>query len=130
MSDILVSLYLIPSESVGTSLWASLKVVKLFDDSREISDAKQRNILLRRLRVLCNGNLRVHMPDTVKREVGKVYCIHLEQYRIIGFFDASYRDFIAIDYFVKKKQRNDKRMTAIYEKVEQIREAGQWEKLK
>ncbi len=129
MPDVLVSLYTTPSEPTGTALWASLKVVKLFDDSKEIPDAKQRNILLRRLRIMCNGNLRVHMPDTVKREVGKTHCIHLDQYRIVGFFDASYRDFIAIDYFVKKKQRNDRRMTAIYEKVEQIREAGTWQKV-
>lgn len=130
MPNVLVSLYFSPSETVGTAFWASLKVVKLFDDSREISDAKRRSMLLRRLRILCNGNLRVHMPDTVKREVGKAYCIHLEQYRIVGFFDASYRDFIAIDYFVKKKQRNDKRMIAIYEKAEQVREAGTWQKVK
>jgi hypothetical protein len=130
MPNILVSLYFFPDEPIGTALWASLKVVKLFDDAKEISDSRQRNMLLHRLRILCNGNLRVHMPDTVKREAGKVYCIHLEQYRIVGFFDASYRDFIAVDYFVKKKQRNDKRMTTIYEKAEQIREAGTWQKLK
>lgn len=68
------------------------------------------------------------MPDIIKRERGKIYCIHLDQFRIIGFFDQSYRDFIALEYFAKKTQKNDRRMNAAYKRVEQIREGRAWTK--
>lgn len=113
---------------IGTSLWISEKVFEFFTGD-EISDVVKLEKMIRRIRFLCDANLRVHMPDTVKREYGKTYCIHLDQYRIVGFFDQSYRDFIAVDYFVKKTQKNDKRMNAIYKRVDQIREAGTWIKV-
>ncbi len=68
------------------------------------------------------------MPETVKREYNKTFGIHVGQFRVVGFFDHGYQDFIAVDWFVKKTQQNDKRMNAIYEKVDRIRENEQWQK--
>ena len=52
--------------------------------------------------------------------------LHIDQYRVVGFFDHGYSDFIALDWFIKKRQRNDSRMNAIYSKVDAIREAMSW----
>ena len=70
------------------------------------------------------------MPDTVKREYKKTFGIHIGSFRIAGFFDDGYGVFIAIDWFVKKKRRNDGRMNTIYEKVDSIRETSSWIKIK
>lgn len=69
------------------------------------------------------------MPETVKREYNKTFGIHAGHFRIVGFFDHGYQDFIAIDWFVKKTQQNDKRMNAMYGKADRIREGGQWQKM-
>jgi hypothetical protein len=117
----------VPDKPIGTSLWVSEGVYDLLVGGG-LSDSVQREKMLRRLRFLCDSNLRIHMPDTVKKEYGKTYCIHLDQYRLVGFFDESYRDFICLDYFVKKTQKNDRRMNAVYRRIDQIREAGAWNK--
>ena len=78
----------------------------------------------------CDANLKVFMPDTVKREYKKTFGIHIGSFRIAGFFDDGYGVFIAIDWFVKKKRRNDGRMNTIYEKVDSIRETSSWIKIK
>ncbi len=69
---------------------------------------------------------RLFMPDAIRRECGKTYGIHLGQFRLAGVFDQSCHDFIAIGCFTKKKQKNDQRMNHLYEKVDAIRETGQW----
>ena len=42
------------------------------------------------------------MPEAVKRECGKTFGVHLNQMRLVGFFDDGYANFIAVDWFVKK----------------------------
>ncbi len=116
-----------PDKPVGTSLWVSGEVFDLLVNGG-LRDAVLQEKMLRRIRFLCDANLRVHMPDKVKKEYGKTYCIHLDHYRFVGFFDKSYRDFICLDFFIKKTQKNDSRMNAVYRRVDKIRETGTWSK--
>jgi hypothetical protein len=126
MADIEVMLFLGATTPTGTNLWATEKIIRLLSSVGEITDEKRLALYGRRLQLLCNTGFRAYMPKIVKLEYGKTYGVHLEQYRLAGFFDRSYRDFVALDYFVKKTQRNDSRMNAIYRKVDDIREAGTW----
>jgi hypothetical protein len=126
MNKIPVTIMLIPETTVGTVFYASEKIMDLPDD---ISDVAMRQKLLGKLQFFCDSNFRMFMPDTIKREYGKTYGIHLDRFRIVGFFDESYEIFIALDWFVKKTQKNDRRMNAIYEKVDKIRENELWTKV-
>ncbi len=126
MADIEVLLFLEATTAIGTNLWAAEKVIRLLSGAGEITDERLLGLYGRRLQQLCDANFRAYMPKMVKREYGKTYGIHLERYRLAGFFDRSYRDFIALECFVKKKQRNDSRMNALYQKVDAVREAGTW----
>ncbi len=126
MAGIEIMLYLEAVTPTGMNLWATEKIVRLLSCVGEITDAKQLALYGRKLQLLCDSNFRAYMPKIVKLEYGKVYDIHLQQYRLVGFFGRSYRDFIALEYFVKKTQRNDSRMNAIYRRVDDIREAGTW----
>lgn len=128
MPDIQVSLFIKAGTPDGTNLWATEKVIDLVAGFGEITDTERVSLYFRKLVEFCNANFRQYMPDIIKREHGKVYCIHLDYFRIVGFFDQSYRDFIAVDYFQKKKQRNDRRMNAIYKRAEQARENTSWRK--
>lgn len=125
MPDCEVLLLYASDKPVGTSLWVSESVFDLLVGGG-LRDAAQQEKMLRRIRFLCDSNLRLHMPDTVKKEYGKTYCIHLDQYRLVGFFDQSYRDFLCVEFFVKKTQKNDRRMNSVYRRVDRIREAGTW----
>jgi hypothetical protein len=130
MANIDVMLHLEADTPAGTNLWATEGIIRLLSEVGEITDVRQIGLYVQKLQLLCNANFRIYMPKIVKLEFGKTYCIHLEQYRIVGFFDQSYRDFIAVDYFVKKRQRNDNRMNAVYQKVDGIREAKAWTRQK
>lgn len=123
-----VILFTSAATPTGTNFWAADSVACLLTGDGEVRDVKQLDQFRRRLAMLCDANFRQYMPDMVKLEYGKTFCIHMEQYRIVGFFDQSYRDFIALDYFVKKTQKNGARMNAIYRKVDKIREAATWTK--
>lgn len=126
MERIEVVPFFIPESLGGTSVWASDKVLRLLDEDGDIRDEVVRHMLVGKLLSFCEGNFRNFMPDAVKREFGKTFGVHLRQYRLAGFFDRGYADFIALDFFQKKTQRNDRRMNAVYEKVDAIREAGTW----
>lgn len=128
MPDVQVSLFIKAETPEGTNLWATEKVVDLVTGFGEVTDTERVSLYFRKLVEFCNANFRQYMPDIIKREYGKVYCIHLDHFRIVGFFDQSYRDFIAVDYFQKKKQKNDRRMNAIYKRAEQTRENASWTK--
>lgn len=123
MGKIIVMPMLFPNSPEGTTLWASEDV---FAWLHRMRNADERRRYEGKLQFFCDSNFRLFMPDIIKREHGKTYGIHVGQFRIAGFFDQSYRDFIAIESFVKKKQRNDRLMNAIYEKVDSIREGGLW----
>lgn len=123
-----VLLYRVATTPTGTNFWATDGIVALLSGFGGESDEKRLDLLRRKLQLLCDANFRQYMPKIVKLEFGKTYGVHLDHYRIVGFFDQSYRDFIALEYFVKKTQRNDSRMTAIYRKVDSIREANGWTK--
>ena len=126
MASTMVSLLIRPRTPTGTSLWATEKVFELLLDDSIISDVAKRKLAYRKARGLCDAGFRLHTPEGVKREYGKTYRIRIDQYRIVGFFDRYYRNFIAVDFFIKKIQKNDSRMAAIYQKVDAIREAGTW----
>jgi|GEM_PF-6794767 hypothetical protein len=126
MAAIEVMLYLEAGTPTGTNFWATEKIICLLSRVGEITTEKQLGLYGRKLQLLCDSNFRAYMPKIVKLEFGKTYGIHLDQYRLVGFFNQSYRDFIAVDYFIKKTQRNDARMNAIYRKVDGIREAKTW----
>ncbi len=128
MTDIEVSLFIEAESSTGTNLWATERVVDLIVGDGEVTDAEKLSLYFRKLGNFCEANFRQYMPDIIKREYGKVYCIHLEHFRLVGFFDESYRDFICLDYFVKKTQKNDKRMNSTYKRIDQIRESKAWTK--
>lgn len=130
MDEIEVVPFAISESSTGTSVWASGRVLQLLDEDGDIRDAALRHMIVRKLLSFCEGNFRNFMPDAVKREYGKTFGVHLRQYRLVGFFDKGYSDFIALDFFQKKTQRNDRRMNAIYGKVDAIREAGTWVRAK
>jgi delta 1-pyrroline-5-carboxylate dehydrogenase len=123
MEKVRVALFLSPKSPTGTAVWASAKVAEAF------TGASDKAVIIRKLASFSEGGLQTFMPDAVKRECGKTFGIHLRQYRLAGFFSRGYAEFIALDCFVKKTQRNDSRMTAIYEKIEAIREAETWEKI-
>ncbi|MDR1613510.1 MAG: hypothetical protein LBT97_12125 [Planctomycetota bacterium] len=130
MDKIGVVPFAIPESPHGTIVWAAGKVLRLLDEDGDIRDAVLRDMLVSKLLSFCEGNFKNFMPDAVKREYGKTFGVHLRQYRLVGFFDRGYADFIALDFFMKKTQHNDRRMTAIYEKVDAIREAGTWTRMK
>lgn len=118
-----------PETDDGTTLWASRKVITMFlEDSGGIGVPPPGRLEVK-VRQYCNNNFRLYLPNVIKLEHGKTYGVHVGQYRIAGFFDEGYDTFIAIDWFVKKKQKNDSRMSAIYEKVDEIREAKSWIKI-
>ncbi len=128
MQNVIVSLLIRPRTPTGTILWATDKVAGLLLENSIITDVIKRQLAYRKARSMCDAGFRLHMPDAVKRECGKTYRVRIDQYRIAGFFDQDYHNFIALDCFAKKTQRNDSRMNAIYQKVDAIREAGTWTK--
>lgn len=119
-----------PKETDGTILWATEKVMALVLGVDGVIDTVQQDKAIRKLHHFCDANFKTYMPEAVKRESGKTFGVHLNNIRLVGFFDGGYENFIALDWFVKKRQQNDSRMNAIYEKVDKIREAGQWQKAK
>jgi hypothetical protein len=130
MTSISAMIAMRPQKPDGTTLWASEKVMALLLGVDGVIDSSAQNRAIRKLQHFCDGNFRVFMPEAVKREHGKTFGVHLNQIRLVGFFDGGYVNFIAVDWFIKKTQQNDRRMNAIYEKVDKIREAGQWQKVK
>lgn len=130
MNKIEVSLFFAPESPAGTTVWASARVLQLLDEGGDIRDETLRHMIVGKLLSFCEGNFKNFMPDAVKREYGKTFGIHLRQYRLVGFFDGGCSNFIAFDFFQKKTQRNDRRMNAIYEKVDDIREAEAWLRVK
>jgi hypothetical protein len=124
MDKIPVGLFISPKSPTGTTVWASAKVAAVFKGNPDES------ILTRKLASFSECGFRNFMPDAVKRECGKTFGVHLRQYRLVGFFNRGYSEFIALDCFAKKSQRNDSRMNATYAKAESIRETELWEKLK
>ncbi len=126
MEAIPVLLAMPSNKAEGTTIWASEKVIGLIHGNDAGLDPVQWERLKGKLQSFCDANLKVFMPEAVKRECGKSFGVHVGQFRIAGFFDEGYRTFIAIDWFIKKTQRNDRRMNAIYKKVDSIREAGSW----
>ena len=126
MEKMVVAILFKPKTPDGTVLWVSNKVVSLFMGEESNVDSASLGRLENKLQFFCDGNFRLFMPNAIKLERGKTYGIHVDQFRIVGFFDGGYRNFISIDWFVKKTQRNDRRMNAVYEKVDAIREARLW----
>lgn len=129
MPPIQVTVALRSRKPEGTTLWTSAKVMEFILGIDGVIDRALQDRAIRKLQHFCDGNFRVFLPEAIKRETGKTFAVHLEQIRLVGFFDGGYGDFIALDWFIKKTQRNDKRMNAIYEKVDKIRETGQWRKV-
>ena len=115
-----------PETEDGTALWANRKVISMFLEDSGGVDVPPPGRLEVKVRQFCNHNFRIYLPNTIKLEYGKTYGVHVDQYRIVGFFDEGYGSFIALDWFVKKTQKNDRRMNAIYQKVDEIREAKAW----
>lgn len=126
MKKVVVALMLEPDTQSGTMLWVNDKVADMFLKLSGEVGAPPLGRLEEKMRYFCNANLRLFMPNAVKLEYGKTYGIHIDQYRIVGFFDKRYESFVALDWFVKKTQRNDRRMNVIYRKVDEIRETGAW----
>ena len=129
MNAIPVMLAMSSGKQEGTNIWASEKVIGLIHGNDGDLDVIQWGRFKCKLQSFCDANLNTFMPDVVKREYGKTFGIHIGQFRIVGFFAEGYRSFIAIDWFVKKVQRNDRRMNAIYEKTDSIRESKAWTKI-
>lgn len=126
MEKVPVAILLLPKTTDGTALWANSKVASLFlERSGEIGVPPLGRLEVK-AQYFCDANFKLLMPAAVKLEFGKTYGLHIDQYRIAGFFDDGHKNFIALDWFVKKTQRNDRRMNAIYEKVDAIREAKSW----
>jgi hypothetical protein len=113
----------------STALWASAKAMRLLAKGDGIIDPFQQDRAIRKLQHFCDGNFKLFMPAAVKREYGETFGVHLNQIRLAGFFAGGHADFIAIGWFIKTAQRNDRRMNMIYEKVDGIREAGHWRKV-
>jgi hypothetical protein len=130
MSAIQVMIAMRPRNPGGTTVWANEKVMGLILNGDGVIDRIQQDRVIRKLQHFCDGNFKVFMPEMVKREFNKIFGVHLNQVRLVGFFDNGHVDFIALDWFMKKKQQNDQRMNAVYEKVDGIREAGQWQRAK
>ena len=128
MADLKVSLFIEAETPMGTNFWATEKVIDLVVGYGEVTDSERLALYFRKLQGLCYANFRQYMPDIIKREYGKVYCIHMDHFRLAGFFDQSYRDFVCLDYLVKKTQKNDRRMNATYRRIDQIRENKAWTK--
>lgn len=126
MDKIPVVILLRPGTPNGTTMWANRKVMSLFLERSGDIGAPPLGRLEEKARYFCDGNFKLFMPNAVKLEFGKTYGLHIDHYRIVGFFDHGYADFIALDWFIKKTQRNDRRMNAIYQKVDAIREARSW----
>ena len=126
MANTPVLLYLEPDTQIGTNLWAAEKIIRLLSGVGEITDERLLALYGNKLQMFCDANFRAYIPKMIKMEFGKTYGIHLDHFRVVGFFDQSYRDFIALDYFTKKTQRNDSRMNATYRRVDGIREAKEW----
>ncbi len=129
MDKIPVLLAMPSNKPEGTAIWASEKALGLIHGNDGDLDPAQWGRLKNKLQFFCDAGLKVFMPDAVKRECGKTFGIHIGQFRIVGFFDDGYKVFIALDWFVKKTQRNNLRMSAVYEKVDSIREANSWTKI-
>lgn len=129
MDAIPVLLAMPSSKPEGTTIWASEKVIGLIHGNAGGLDAVLWGKFKAKLQSFCDANLKLFMPDAVKREYGKTFGVHVGQFRIVGFFGDGYKTFLAMDWFVKKTQRNDSRMNAIYRKVDSIREAGAWIKI-
>ena len=129
MVSIPVMAILRPRRPGGTTLWANDRVMRLLVEGSGIIDPSQQDRAIRKLQHFCDGNFRLFMSAAVKREYGKTFGVHLNQIRLVGFFDGDYADFIAVDWFIKKAQQNDRRMNTIYEKADGIREVGQWRRV-
>jgi hypothetical protein len=126
METVPVVVLLRPKTADGTTLWANRKVMSLFLEHGGEIGVPPLGRLEEKAQYFCNGNFKLFMPAAVKLEFGKTYGVHIDQYRIAGFFDEGYQNFIALDWFIKKTQRNDRRMNAVYERVDAIREARSW----
>lgn len=126
MVKISVTILLKPKTADGTTLWANRNVALLFLERSGEIGVPPLGRLEQKAQYFCDANFKLLMPVAVKLEFGKTYGLRIDQYRIAGFFDDGYQNFIALDWFEKKKQRNDSRMNAIYEKVDAIREAKSW----
>ncbi len=126
MEKIPVTVLLEPKTADGTIFWANHKVVSLFLERSGEIGVPPLGRLEQKAQYFCDANFKLLMPVAVKLEFGKTYGVHIDYYRIAGFFDGGHQNFIALDWFVKKTQRNDRRMNAIYEKVDAIREAKLW----
>jgi hypothetical protein len=129
MDEVPVMLTMPSGKPEGTTIWASEKVIGLIHGNDGGLDATQWGRFKSKLQSFCDANFKLFMPEIIKRECGKTFGVHVGHFRIAGFFDNGYADFIALDWFVKKAQRNDKRMNALYQKVDSIREAGSWIKI-
>jgi hypothetical protein len=115
-----------PDTGSGTTLWANRKVISMFLEDSGGIDVPPPGRLEVKIRQFCNHGFQIYLPNTIKLEYGKTYGVHVGQYRVVGFFDRGYDNFVALDWFVKKTQRNDRRMNAIYRKVDEIRETQAW----
>ena len=129
MNAIPVLLAMSPCNREGTAIWASEKVIGLIHGNAGTLDVVQWGRFKSKLQSFCDANLKVFMPIAVKREYGKTFAIHIGHFRIVGFFADGYQTFIALDWFVKKTQQNDRRMNAIYEKTDSFRENNAWIKI-
>lgn len=127
MTGIPVIIFMVLEDENGTVIWATEKVIDLLTSGKVIRDATQRKLVFRWVKGMSDAGFNAYIPNIVKRKQGKTFGVHVGQYRIVGFFDS--HAFIMIDWFQKQKQRNDKLMTAIYEKVDAIRETGAWTKI-
>lgn len=128
MEKIPVTVLLCPKTADGTTLWANRRVASLFLERSGAIGVPPLGRLEEKAQYFCDANFKLLMPVAVKLEFGKTYGLHIDHYRIVGFFDEGHANFIALDWFVKKTQRNDRRMNALYEKVDAIREAKSWVK--
>lgn len=126
MENTAVVLLFSPETPDGTAVWANEKTVDMFLELSGEPGVPPLGRLEEKMRYYCNANFRLFMPNAVKLEYGKTYGIHIDQYRIAGFFHEGYGTFVALDWFVKKRRRNDRRMNEIYRRVDEIREAGTW----
>lgn len=113
MPNAKVSLFIEAATPTGTNLWATEKVIDFVIGYGEVTDGERLALYFRKLRSFCDANFRQYMPEIIKREYGKVYCIHIEHFRFIGFFGQSYRDFICLDYLpgLFRQEDAEKRQT-------------------
>lgn len=106
--------------------YATLKVFKFINGLKpKIRNKKDINLYARTLAKYVNDGL--HSTTNFRLEDKKVYRLELiESTRIIGFFDGN--DFIAVDWYEKKKQKNDQRMNSAIAKANLIAENKTWKK--